>query len=738
MKVGLKRLGIPSAALFWAALVYSIVFLLVNGSSTLDPPKVQPFQFPSRPQPNRRIRLTCTVTEGDPPLRFTWLKDDVELTSSLTSQEDSGDVSVDVGPESSVLVLRRLHVGDIGNYTCVVDNPAGTDKFQAFLRFPVPPFWKADPEPVEVLEGRRAVLSCSAGGYPEPQILWRRRYADGVDRAVVKTSRVRVAENSSLVLESVSRSDQGSYVCQAHNGVPPDVQRPVALKVRAPPKITVKEKEVTVRKGETVTLVCNVTGDQPIRVTWTKDGGTSNLSETSKREVFHQSSDTGVASTLHFKDVDSLDSATYACNAANEYGADEAVYTLVVLFPPPAPRGLKATEVGTRFAHLEWSQSTGNISRYIVRHWKLSGLDKVLYENNVPGAFHSTLLMNLRPGSQYKAFVVAENTVGQSPPSGAIIFYTAEEAPEASPTDVDCEPVNASSIELSWKSPAEEQWNGVPKGFYVGLKQATHSTPYIYEMVSLDSDVSRAFTRLSPNTVYSFVVRAFNSAGSGPASREMQCTTLSGDPPPAPTLYLVKTEESMVTLNWKIPKAHNASVLQYVLETRRDYTDEVSLQHFPATTSVASVTDLESSVKYSFRLAAYNRFGRGAYSNSITESTRLKFTNRFLSGNLQQESPFYMRSYFFIVIIACVTLVTLSIVISWACVKRARIIRGRRTKLASSMPPRPSLSGTYSPRWVHDPRVFDDNYDTPWDASDLPRTATLHGYTNVYDPSSRS
>ncbi|XP_040064709.1 Down syndrome cell adhesion molecule-like protein 1 isoform X2 [Ixodes scapularis] len=683
MKVGLKRLGIPSAALFWAALVYSIVFLLVNGSSTLDPPKVQPFQFPSRPQPNRRIRLTCTVTEGDPPLRFTWLKDDVELTSSLTSQEDSGDVSVDVGPESSVLVLRRLHVGDIGNYTCVVDNPAGTDKFQAFLRFPVPPFWKADPEPVEVLEGRRAVLSCSAGGYPEPQILWRRRYADGVDRAVVKTSRVRVAENSSLVLESVSRSDQGSYVCQAHNGVPPDVQRPVSLKVRAPPKITVKEKQVIVRKGETVTLVCNVTGDQPIRVTWTKDGGTSNLSETSKREVFHQSSDTEVASTLHFKDVDSLDSATYACNAANEYGADEAVYTLVVLFPPPAPRGLKATEVGTRFAHLEWSQSTGNISRYIVRHWKLS-------------------------------------------------------APEASPTDVDCEPVNASSIELSWKSPAEEQWNGVPKGFYVGLKQATHSTPYIYEMVSLDSDVSRAFTRLSPNTVYSFVVRAFNSAGSGPASREMQCTTLSGDPPPAPTLYLVKTEESMVTLNWKIPKAHNASVLQYVLETRRDYTDEVSLQHFPATTSVASVTDLESSVKYSFRLAAYNRFGRGAYSNSITESTRLKFTNRFLSGNLQQESPFYMRSYFFIVIIACVTLVTLSIVISWACVKRARIIRGRRTKLASSMPPRPSLSGTYSPRWVHDPRVFDDNYDTPWDASDLPRTATLHGYTNVYDPSSRS
>lgn len=196
----------------------------------------------------------------------------------------------------------------------------------------------------------------------------------------------------------------------------------------------------------------------------------------------------------------------------------------------------------------------------------------------------------------------------------------------------------------------------------------------------------------------------------------------------------------MVTLSWKIPKMHNATVLQYVLETRRDYTDEVALQHFPSTTDVATVSNLESSVKYSFRLAAYNRYGRGAFSNPITESTRLKFTNRLLSGNLQQpESPFYMRSYFFVVIIACVTLVTLSAVISWACVKRAIIAQERRNKAATaSLRCRPSLSGAYSPRWVHDPRVFDENYDMPWDTANPQRAASPHAYTNVYDPSSRS
>ncbi|XP_037554585.1 Down syndrome cell adhesion molecule homolog isoform X1 [Dermacentor silvarum] len=734
--------------LFWACVVCYVVCCVLGVASASDPPKVQPFQFPSRPQLGKRLRITCSVTQGDSPLSFAWLKDDAELTapSSSSSAEGADDhpVSLDAGPESSVLVLKRLGVDDIGNYTCVVSNAAGTDKFQAFLRFPVPPFWKREPEPAEALQGERAILSCEAGGYPEPQVTWKRRHADGAERPVVKSDRVRVTENGSLLLEPVLVSDRGWYACQAHNGVPPDVHRSVALKVRAPPTINVNAKVVTVRRGETATLVCNVTGDQPITVTWTRNGKSDPLVEMAGRELYQVPSEEWVASTLVLKEVDGLAAASYTCTAANEHGTDRAEFAVNVLFPPPTPHSLKTTEIGTRFAHIEWSHSSSNVTRYVVRHWKLTGVDKVLFEHTVPGAFHSALLMNLRPGSQYKAFVVAENAVGQSPQSNAVIFNTAEEAPEASPTDVDCEPVNASSIELSWKSPPDDQWNGAAKGFYVGLKQADHGTPYVYEMVPFgsagDEVLHRVFTRLASATVYSFVVRAFNSAGSGPATRELRCTTLLGDPPPAPTLYLVKTEESMVTLSWKIPKVHNATVLQYVLETRRDYTDEVSLQHFPSTTDVATVSNLESSVKYSFRLAAYNRYGRGAFSNPITESTRLKFTNRLLSGNLQQpESPFYMRSYFFIVIIACVTLVTLSAVISWACVKRAIIAQERRNKAAAaSLRCRPSLSGAYSPRWVHDPRVFDDNYDMPWDNADPQRTASPHAYTNVYHPSSRS
>ncbi|KAH9363455.1 hypothetical protein HPB48_006009 [Haemaphysalis longicornis] len=103
-----------------------------------EPPKVQPFQFPSRPQLGKRLRITCSVTQGDSPLRFAWLKNDLELPTATPSSSSSGETSdgddprpgasVDPGHESSVLVLRKLGVDDIGNYTCVVSNEAGTDK----------------------------------------------------------------------------------------------------------------------------------------------------------------------------------------------------------------------------------------------------------------------------------------------------------------------------------------------------------------------------------------------------------------------------------------------------------------------------------------------------------------------------------------------------------------------------------------------------------------------------------
>lgn len=47
------------------------------------PPVMSPFNFPSNLQEGSRAQVTCTVTSGDLPIYFSWLKDGEPLPSSL-------------------------------------------------------------------------------------------------------------------------------------------------------------------------------------------------------------------------------------------------------------------------------------------------------------------------------------------------------------------------------------------------------------------------------------------------------------------------------------------------------------------------------------------------------------------------------------------------------------------------------------------------------------------------------
>lgn len=44
---------------------------------------MSPFNFPSNLQEGSRAQVTCTVTSGDLPIYFSWLKDGEPLPSSL-------------------------------------------------------------------------------------------------------------------------------------------------------------------------------------------------------------------------------------------------------------------------------------------------------------------------------------------------------------------------------------------------------------------------------------------------------------------------------------------------------------------------------------------------------------------------------------------------------------------------------------------------------------------------------
>lgn len=66
-------------------------------------------------------------SQGSPPFRFSWRKDDSELSSrdglKIVNDEDV----------SSSIAFKSVRAEDSGNYSCTVRNDYGADQFAAVL-----------------------------------------------------------------------------------------------------------------------------------------------------------------------------------------------------------------------------------------------------------------------------------------------------------------------------------------------------------------------------------------------------------------------------------------------------------------------------------------------------------------------------------------------------------------------------------------------------------------------------
>lgn len=64
----------------------------------------------------------CTVTYGDPPFKFLWLKDEKEIMESSTYSIRNVD------EYTSNLAIKQLGPEHNGNYTCRVSNAGGMNQ----------------------------------------------------------------------------------------------------------------------------------------------------------------------------------------------------------------------------------------------------------------------------------------------------------------------------------------------------------------------------------------------------------------------------------------------------------------------------------------------------------------------------------------------------------------------------------------------------------------------------------
>ncbi|KOX68634.1 Down syndrome cell adhesion molecule-like protein Dscam2 [Melipona quadrifasciata] len=622
-----------------------------------SPPVMSPFNFPPNLQEGSRAQVTCTVTSGDLPIYFSWLKDGEPLPSSLRIEER-------VAEFFSLLVFKELSSRHSGKYTCVATNSAAKVNHTAELLVKVPPQWIFEPQDVTTLLGNPLNVHCEAKGFPPPRVTWlrsRERTSNDYQPLVDGSDgRLTILPNGSLWTAFAGPQDEAYYLCRANNGIGSGLSKVIYVSVHEPARFEFQSKNVTIRRGESVTLDCTVIGDDPIKVQWMHNS--DRLDTNSHRLSISQiQTDSGLKSQLSIASSDRQDSGVYRCTADNAYGRSEHLIYLAVQERPDPPASLEVIEIGSRSIRLLWKRAfDGNspIRNYVIQYrslnhgladdWNPAKTHNVTY---TPGSsmngntIHPTqnglspfetatddqeiaLVGGLHPAVTYTFRIFAINSIDVSVPTDPVVAKTQEEAPTEPPQSIKVQSAGPGELIVSWQPPPKESCNGDLLGYIVTWSEHSSSTSGVNQSKSLTvngwATTKVQLTGLRKFTKYDISIRAFNSIASGPASVPIVGTTQEGVPETPPTqVSCIPLSSQSVKVSWSAPPPHqHGGIIQgYKVYYRPVPTDNMDISTVGEVKKTSSVeTYLHTLYKYtnySIRVLAYTGAGDGVLSPPI-------------------------------------------------------------------------------------------------------------------------
>ncbi|XP_055624202.1 cell adhesion molecule Dscam2 isoform X44 [Toxorhynchites rutilus septentrionalis] len=513
------------------------------------------------------VAVNCMVVKGDSPLEVRWF-----LNGAPISSENEGILVTKLTERLSSLSIEAIQPVHRGIFECRVKNNAGEAISSAELIINVPPRWILEPTDKAFAQGSNAKVECKADGFPKPQVSWKKAIGDtpGEYKDLRSNdSSIRVEEGS-LFISNIQKSNEGYYLCEAINGIGSGLSAVILISVQAPPEFTEKLRNQTARRGEPTVLQCEAKGEKPIGILWNMNNIRLDPKSDNRYTIREEIRPDGVMSSLSIKRTERSDSALFTCMATNAFGSDDASINMIIQEAPEMPYALKVLDKSGRTVQLSWAKPYDGLSplkRYIIEFKRSRGtwdndVDRVI----VPGHTNEAQVQKLSPATTYNIRIVAENEIGVSDSSEVVTIITAEEAPSGKTQAIKVDPINQTTLRVSWKAPPRAEWNGDILGYYVGFKQTSQNSSYIYETVNYSleggegKEHSLEINNLKTYTQYSIVIQAFNKVGAGPMSEEEKQYTAEGTPdqPPSDTSCTTLTSQT-IRVSWVSPPLESAN-----------------------------------------------------------------------------------------------------------------------------------------------------------------------------------
>lgn len=308
--------------------------------------------------------------------------------------------------------------------------------------------------------------------------------------------------------------------------------------------------------------------------------------------------------------------ATVNSEGASAYVTSSSVTPQTV---PLAPTSVIGT-ANNAYVTVRWtapSDSGGSvITDYVVQYSSNAGSTWTTFTDGTSTVLQ-TNVTGLTNGTSYIFRVAAVSAVGTGNYSTVSAAVTPVGPPGA--------PINAlvsggnTQMFTNWTAPSDDGGSAVT-GYVLQYRRSTTSSYTTYGTVG--NVLEYTISGLTNGYTYYFRVAAVNSVGTGSYSTE-SASVVVGQVPAAvgtPTLsagYATSLTDTTLTLSWTAPNSYGSRITDYLIQYGTSSSGPWTVYaETTSTTTTATITGLNATTTYYYRVAAISTVGTGPYSTS--------------------------------------------------------------------------------------------------------------------------
>ncbi|NXC21988.1 DSCL1 protein, partial [Corythaeola cristata] len=392
-----------------------------------------------------------------------------------------------------------------------------------------------------------------------------------------------------------------------------------------PAMITSHPNTTIAIKGQTKELNCTARGERPIIIRWEKGDTVIDPDRNMRYAITTKDNGDEVISTLRVRGWGSHTPVGNGGGQVAQGVPGEAPLRGGRQRKPEVPRGFAC------LSSAPWHRGVRVLTLFLPRSAAFpDSWDFKQSTRNISPTINQANIVDLHPASVYSIRMYSFNKIGRSEPSKELTISTEEAAPDGPPMDVTLQPMTSQSIQVTWKAPKKELQNGVIRGYQIGYRENSPGSNGQYSIVEMkatgDSEVY-TLDNLKKFAQYGVVVQAFNRAGTGPSSSEINATTLEDVPSQPPeNVRAISITSDVAVISWSEPPR---STLNGVLKGYRVifwslYMDGEwgEMQNITTTRERVELRGMEKFTNYSVQVLAYTQAGDGVRSSVLYIQTK--------------------------------------------------------------------------------------------------------------------